>query len=155
MESMQIADLITEIAQKISAPSDLLPTFGYNKDFAYPEIRVDDEGYHYIVIERGEEFEHFVTRDIKELLYIVFQQVTSSMAFDYEVKNRIEYQDFRRIAFEKQIELLLTIDTEFATKRKTEIKAILKDHPFDDLALGIPRLYAKIKNLLRQWMKWP
>lgn len=149
MELMQIAHLITELAQKISAPSHLLPTFGYNKDFAQPEIRVDDEGYHYIVIERGEVFEHFVTFEIEELLYIVFQQVTSAMAFDFEVKNRIEYQDCRRIAFDKQIELLSTLDNKFAAKRKTEIEDILKTYPFDDFAFGIPRLFAKVKNFLK------
>jgi len=65
-----------KLAQEIKAPSVLLPTFGVNKDFAQPEIRVDVQGYHYVIIERGTELKHQIVRDIDELFYLTFKDIT-------------------------------------------------------------------------------
>ena len=54
------------------------------------------------------------------------------MAFDYERKHRIEGQDCRRIAFEKQLELMEILGYEYKQRAESEINEILKGHPFQD-----------------------
>jgi hypothetical protein len=54
------------------------------------------------------------------------------MAICYELKNRVEDQDCRRIAFPKQIELLNRISSEMGARGAAEIEEILRRHPYDD-----------------------
>jgi hypothetical protein len=56
------------------------------------------------------------------------------MASDYELKNRIEDKDCRRIMFEKQEELLGILNDTWRQRENEEHKRILKNYPFDDLA---------------------
>ena len=56
------------------------------------------------------------------------------MACNYELKNRSEDKDCRRIMFEKQEELLGILNDVWKQKRKEEHRSILEKHPFDDLA---------------------
>ena len=126
---------VEELAVKINAPTDLLPTYGYTKDFAYPHIEVDKFGLlHYVIVERGQELERRTTEKLDNLLYWIFTNVTFSMACDYELKNRIEDKDCRRIIFDKQEELLGLLSNNWKQKEKAEHQSILKNHPFDDLA---------------------
>lgn len=126
---------VEELAFKINAPSDLLPTYGYSKDFAYPHIEIDNVGFlHYVIVERGQELERKTTDKLEDLLYWIFTSVTFSMASDFELKNRIEDKDCRRIMFEKQEELLGQLNTNWRLKENNEHQNILKRHPFDDLA---------------------
>jgi len=127
-----IKEEVLKLAQEINAPSVLLPTFGVNKDFAQPEIRVDVKGYHYVIIERGTELKHQIVRDIDRLFYLTFKDITFSMACDYELNNRIEGQDFRRILFSKQLELLNKINDRYYAFRRKEIDDILVKNPFND-----------------------
>jgi hypothetical protein len=128
----QIKEKVLEIAKQINAPSILLPTFGVNKDFAQPEIRVDGKGYHFVIVERGSELKHQIVKDIDELLYLVFKDITFSMACEYELNNRIEGQDFRRILFSKQLELLSKISDIYYSLGRKEIEEILVKNPFND-----------------------
>jgi hypothetical protein len=123
------------LALKINAPADLLPTYGYSRDFGYPHIEIDPMGLlHYVIVERGEELERKTTNNTDELLYLIFSSVTFSMAMAFELKNRIEDKDCRRIIFEKQAEFLGILSETWREKIATEHKQTLKDHPFDDLA---------------------
>jgi Immunity protein 63 len=126
---------VEELAVKINAPTDLLPTYGYTKDFAYPHIEVDKVGFlHYVIVERGQELDRRTTEKFDDLLYWIFANVTFSMACDYELKNRIEDKDCRRIMFDKQEELLGLLNNNWKQKEKAEHQSILNNHPFDDLA---------------------
>lgn len=129
---IQIKEEVLSLAKKINAPSDFLPSFGINKDFAQPEIRVDDKGYHYVIVERGTELKHQIVRDKDKLLYFTFRDITFSMACEYELNNRIEGQDFRRILFLKQLELLERINSGYFALRIKEIDDILLKNPFND-----------------------
>lgn len=51
----EIEKVVNVLALKISLPTDLLPTFGYSKDFAHPHIEVTIEGYNFVVLEKGQE----------------------------------------------------------------------------------------------------
>jgi len=122
----------TDIARIINAPRDLLPTFGSTRDFGNPHIEVDKKNYHYVIVERGIEWERSTTQNLNELLYWIFNDVTFQMACDYEVKNRVNNQDFRRELFRKQLELMKNINSDFSKKLEEEIREILKNHPFND-----------------------
>jgi hypothetical protein len=123
------------LASKINAPTDLLPTYGYSRDFAYPHIEIDKVGLlHFVIVERGHELERTTTDSLDTLLYWIFSGIAFSMACDYELKYRIEDEDCRRIIFKKPEELLGFLSDSWRQKENEEHKNILINHPFDDLA---------------------
>ncbi|UPL49877.1 Imm63 family immunity protein [Hymenobacter sublimis] len=123
--------LVRSLGELILAPPYLLPTFGYNEDFARPEVRVDAAGYHFIIVERGQELQHAITLDLRELLLWIFKGVTFSMAGQYELENRIERQDCRILLFAKQVELLKQIDPVFAHQQEARLQKLLQKRPTD------------------------
>jgi hypothetical protein len=132
---MTLEEIKTEIdrrAKVIGATEYLLPTYGHTEDFARPHIEIDQRGYHYVVVERGQEWERFTTKEVDELLYRVFRSVTFNLACDYELKHRVERQDSRRINFQHGIELLSRLSPRWADRCSQELEEILKKHPFDD-----------------------
>ncbi|NOU59630.1 Imm63 family immunity protein [Marinifilum caeruleilacunae] len=129
-----IKGLIEKFASRINAPVNLLPTYEHSEDFARPHIEIDvDNNLHFVVIERGKEIERRKTAELEELIYWVFEGITLTMAFDYEVKNRKQNQDPRIIAFNKQLELLNTIDSKLGHKCKQKQEKILLDAPYSDI----------------------
>ncbi len=123
------------MAEIIRVPTNLLPSYGYSNDGAHPHIEVDNFGrLHYVIIERAEELERKTTDKLDDLLYWIFSSVTFSLACDFELKNRIEDKDCRRILFEKQEELLGQLNENWRLKEIAEHQEMLKKHPFDDLA---------------------
>jgi hypothetical protein len=54
------------------------------------------------------------------------------MALDFELKNRINGQDTRKIKFKKELELFKLISYDFFEKRKNEIDYTLKNYPSKD-----------------------
>ncbi len=123
---------VKELASKINVPDNLLPYYKYSNGEQSPLIEIDKNGnFHYVLIERGKEFERKTTENIDELLYWIFSSITSLMAFEYELKNRIEEKDFRRIAFDKQIELLSVLNENWSKKEHEKHLQILKFHPFE------------------------
>jgi hypothetical protein len=143
----EVKKRVNELASEINAPEELLPTYGYSKDFAYPHIEIDNRGaYHYVIIERGEELERKSTKILDELLYWIFANITFSMSSDFELKNRIEEKDSRRMMFNKQEVLIGILNPEW---EKLEIKRhseILKSYPFDDLSGIRAKLSRELRN---------
>lgn len=130
-----IKSLVETLAQKINAPKNLLPTYGYSIDGAHPHIEVDEFGQlYYIINERGEEISRDFAVDMNDLLYRIFYSVTLNMAADFELKNRIDTEDFRRQMFSKQEEFLATLNKEWRARIEKDHQWILRTHPFDDLA---------------------
>lgn len=127
---------VDKLAAKIQAPEYLLPTYGSSEDGARPHIEIDRPNkLFYIVVERGEEIRKDYATELNDLLYMIFSNVTFSMACDYELKHRIESQDFRRILFAKQEELLGFLKPDWQTREHEHHKTILKSHSFrDDLS---------------------
>lgn len=138
MTALSLSDIqkrVDELAAAINAPLDLLPTYGYSKDFGYPHIEVDENGLlHYVVMERGQELDRKTTGDLNTLLYWIFSGVSFSMASAYELKHKVENKDPRRILFQKQEELLGVLNEEWRQKEHEAHKKILEQYPFDDLA---------------------
>ncbi|HSL44574.1 MAG TPA: Imm63 family immunity protein [Anaerolineales bacterium] len=126
---------IDRLAAKIEAPKSLLPTYGHSIDGAHPHIEVDARGYHYIVVERGQEDSRVTTTSLDELLFEVFKHITFSLACQYELKHRIEGQDFRRLLFRYQEALLSMLSSEWAEREAREHERILQNYPYDDQAI--------------------
>jgi hypothetical protein len=125
------ADVAT-LALRIGASKRDLPTYGASRDFGYPYVEVNGSLYHYVVVERGQELERRTSAKYDDLLYWIFESVTHNLAFSYELKNRIEDQDCRRIAFPKQIDLMKRISSEMGERLETGIAEILRGAPYDD-----------------------
>ena len=124
---------IDRMAAKIAAPESLLPTYGRSEDGARPHIEVDAHGgYHYVIVERGQERQCSTTSDLDELFFNVFHDVTHSLASGYELQNRIEGEDSRRMLFRHQIELLSMIFPHWGERERERHEDILRKHPFDD-----------------------
>jgi hypothetical protein len=129
MTLIEIENTVKQLAEKINAPIMSLPGNGG------PYIEIDNLGlFNIVVSERGKEIKRKTTSDLNELLYWVFTYVTFEMACNYELKNRIEEKDCRRIMFAKQEELLGLLNKEWEEKEKKEHQSILNNNPFDDLA---------------------
>jgi hypothetical protein len=128
-----IKHLVDTLAEKINAPKHLLPTYGHSVDGAHPHIEVDKNGQlYYVIVERGEELKRDFAVDTDDLLYRVFADITFTMAGDYEVKHRIETEDFRRQMFAKQEELLSILNDKWKDREQKEHQWILRSYPFDD-----------------------
>jgi hypothetical protein len=109
-----------------------LPTYGRSEDFARPHIELDSCGYHFVVVERGQELERFTSRDLDEILFQVFETVTFSLASEYELAHRVQGQDFRRLLFQRQVELLSRISELWGQREAARHEGILREHPFRD-----------------------
>ncbi|HSC40037.1 MAG TPA: Imm63 family immunity protein [Chitinophagaceae bacterium] len=115
----EIQEKLFFYAKKINAPRSLIPLVNESNDLAYPYIETDDSGLLYFVIrERGVEYERRLMAREEDLFYLIFSKVTFSMASQFELENRIESQDSRKVIFEKQIELLKILDEEWAKREK-------------------------------------
>ncbi|WP_133273784.1 Imm63 family immunity protein [Hymenobacter radiodurans] len=126
MNLIAVEAIVSALGNLIDAPASSLPTFGRNEDFARPEIQVHNDGYHFIVVERGQELERRIFGQLEELLFHVFQKVTFEMACNHEVKNRIADQDSRILIFTKQLQLLKQIDKGFAEKQRVKCEFYLR-----------------------------
>ncbi len=118
--------IVKALGKQLGAPNHLLPSFGVNYDAAQPEVRVDAKGYHFVVMERGQELQHKVFQQLEELLFEVFSTVTFSMALAYELQHRVKGQDFRIIMFARQVELLAQLDENFAAQHYVEAERLLR-----------------------------
>lgn len=138
MEKLNINDIqniVENLIKKLPYKVDLssFVTFGNQEDLAKPNIEIDGlQNLHFIIVERGNELERKITKNLDDLLYWIFDIITFRQALDYELQNRNENFDSRRIFFRKQEELLSLISIDWKEKKENEHKDILKHHPFRD-----------------------
>jgi hypothetical protein len=102
------------------------------KGDATPNIEYIYGKFYYVISERGSELERIGSDDPYDIMYLLFQYITFSIASNYEVQNRAKNQDTRRLLFKKQIDLLQKISKEWAEKRDLEYKSILEKYPYID-----------------------
>jgi hypothetical protein len=128
-----IKSLVDDLAQKIAAPSFLIPSYGYSQIDAHPHIEVEKNGQLcYVIVERGKELRRDFAVDTDDLLYRIFAGITFSMAVKFEVNHRIAIEDSRRQMFAKQEELLGLLSESWKLREQKEHKYILRFHPYDD-----------------------
>jgi hypothetical protein len=94
-------------------------------------IEVSD-AYCLVVRERGLELSRKRTTDLDDLLYWIMEGLTARLSWDFEVRHRREGEDSRRQAFQKQLELLNELSTDWAERQRLEQVEILERHPFHD-----------------------
>lgn len=123
--------IIQALADTIGASRHSLPTYGASDQTGRPHIEVS-QVYHYVVAERGREHSRDVTAELDLLLYWAFRSVTHEMASRYELEHRRPGVDSRRLLFEKQLELLARLSTDWAAKERADQTDILVLHPFRD-----------------------
>ena len=136
----EIKSQVDSLASKIDASGFVLPTYGRTEDGARPHIESDSGGYHYVIVERGQELKRLTTLELDVLLAAIFSSVTSSLSYSYELAHRVEGQDCRRIAFQHQIDLLSALSPDWAERESKRHNEILLQHPFDDLSSTRARL---------------
>jgi hypothetical protein len=128
-----IKQQVETLGERINVPSNLYPTYGRSADGARPHIEIDSSGrFHFVVVERGQELDRRTTTTLDDLLFWVFDTMTFSMACAFELKNRNKFQDFKRILFAKQEQLLGRINVNWQEKVSHNHKLILGKYPFTD-----------------------
>lgn len=123
--------LVTTLTVINGNPRDL-PRINESNYDAWPFIEIESYGYYYVCYERDTEIFRTLTFDEEELLFLVFRDITNSMAWRWERNNRVAGQDSRRLSFTKKIELMTKIKPEFGTRIQKELDEILRDHPYND-----------------------
>ena len=146
---MNLREIQAEVERRaaaIGAPAALLPTWGASIGHARPHVEVDSRGFHFVVVERGEELSRATTRDLDELLFLVFADVTSAMARDHELGQKAENSDPRRMLFARQIELLARLSPAWAKRKAAEHEQVLRAHPFDDAVIARAKLCRELRQ---------
>lgn len=123
---------VREYGKKISAPTHLLTIRSSSDGFGTPHIEIDENGYNYVVSERGTEFERKQTKDINLILYWIFKPIIFRMASDYELENRKPNEDSRRQLFAKLLKLMEQLDSNFAKWEKEELDKFLEKDPYEN-----------------------
>jgi hypothetical protein len=97
-----------------------------------PHVEIVGDEYHFVVTERGSEFERRKTNDIDQLLYWLVSGDVGQLARYWELERRVDGQDSRRLWFAKEVELLQTVKPEWAKRKEQHQQGVLKEHPFND-----------------------
>jgi hypothetical protein len=142
----EVKKIIQQIAKKIGAKKEDVPTFLKSQDFGRPHIEIKNSKYAYVVIEKGHEISRAETSKLDELLYLVFFDITLSMATEFELQNRIPNQDSRKIIYKKQEEILGNLSTEWKIRCLEYNKNLQKNNPFDDSSLERALLYKELRE---------
>lgn len=132
LKLFEIEIKVNELAQKIGAPPNILPTYGYSEQTARPHVEVSAWAYYYVVAQSGQEVSRYATVEVDQLLYMIFANVTFALSCSYELENRRENQDIRRLVFQHQVELLTQLSPQWGERMLLEQVQILKQAPFDD-----------------------
>jgi hypothetical protein len=129
---LEIRQIIQKLAGRINPPDSAMPTYDNFRNDGTPNIEVGNSVYYYRALERDTVTLNRQTTDLNLLLYWIFSDITFSMACKYELANRNPNQDFRRIMFEHQVELLALLSPEWGERRTREHIKILETSPFND-----------------------
>lgn len=116
----------------IDAPSRLFPELGQKDQFAKPYIEIKFPFYYLVISENGRELDRQKFLHTDMLLYAVFEKITFEMSLQYEVAHRVPSQDFRRVLFSHQLELMEKLSPEWREQRQNRIIDILNRHPYQD-----------------------
>ena len=122
----EVEAAVEQLAKIIQPPEDLLPTYGYSRDLGHPHIEINGILMSYVTVERGQEIERHSSVDLDDILYWVFQSVTFSMAAKWELQHRVESEDFRKLLWQKQFELLDKLHPAWTRRRREELGPLLE-----------------------------
>lgn len=92
---------------------------------ATPYLEIHGEEYHFIVAERGFEIARKVTLSDDEILYWFVDCGVVSLAAEYAAGKSSSDKAFRDVCFRKQYSLMLSINPEWATRKRLELTKML------------------------------
>jgi hypothetical protein len=127
-----VYEQVNEMARKIGARPEFLPTFGTSDLSGKPYIVIKGETFYYLAYDRGSVTINKETTSLPTLLYWIFDGITNQMGVAYEANHRVPDVDPRRLAFKKQLELLNMLQPEWKGQKEQEIQEILAKHPYRD-----------------------
>ena len=113
------------IANKLKAPKLYVQFAQTPRHDGSPHIEYEGDELHYVITERGSEYERRKTKDSDDILFWLISDITFSMASDFELNNRIETEDFRIQLFSKDIELLSSINKDWAEKIRVKYNKLI------------------------------
>ena len=132
-ETASLVSLANEF-RRLAAPLDVE---SYYKSFhtsptndGSPHIEYIDGKFHFVVTERGTEFERITNLSTGDVLYLLFDGITQHMATTYELQNRKQGIDGRSVWFPYQENLMSELNPVWGKKLKAEHESILVEHPF-------------------------
>lgn len=92
---------------------------------ATPYLEIHGKEYHFIVNERGAEIARKVTLSDDEILYWFAECGVADLAAKFAAMNSSPEKEFRSVYFRKQYSLMLSIKSEWATRKRKEFSEIL------------------------------
>jgi hypothetical protein len=125
---------VEELARRIDAPTEFLPTFGMSNHDGTPNIEIERDTYYYMAYDRDVVTINRQTTRLPRLLYWIFENITFQMGFSNELAHRNPNSDSRRLAFKHQLELLERIRPQWKELKEQEIREILERNPYSDEA---------------------
>jgi len=111
---------LERFAELIKAPDYLLPSVGAPS--RETEVILDSSGYLCYVTNDWRSSNSFICYDEDDLFFRVFHTITSIMASQYTKENIKENEDFSSLCFNKQEELLGTLNIEWGARFKKQHK---------------------------------
>ena len=130
LQELQIQ--VEELAKKIDAPAKYFPTFGNSRNDGTPNIEISGNTYYYEAYDRDTVCIHRRTTRLPRLLYWIFENITHEMGFAFSSAHRESRKDYRRLAFQHQLELLEKLQYQWKELCEREIAEILEKHPYQD-----------------------
>lgn len=95
-----------------------------------PHVEMRSGKFEFVVTERGSELERISGLDNDEILYLLFEGITSIMATSYELRNRKPIGDGRAVWFPYQEKLMAELKPSWGVRLKAEHERILQKFPF-------------------------
>ncbi|MDY7560882.1 Imm63 family immunity protein [Pseudomonas sp. 10B1] len=123
---------VYELGKLICAPTCFLIVGSLPFVDGSPYVEIRESKYNFIYSERGFEFSRKTTNSLDELLYWIMVRAANRMALQYEVQNRVDGEDFRRLYFAKLISLVASIDVEWGKRIESEVHNTLISAPYED-----------------------
>jgi len=128
-------DNLARIFGEMVADLDVDPSYKFfwttPRQDGSPHIEVLDGGFHFVVTERGQEFERIGGLSAEDVLYLLLKGITQCMAVKDELRNRIPGTDGRSIWFPFQEELMENLRSGWGERLRAEHGRILVDHPIE------------------------
>ena len=115
----QIEGKVREFAHIINAPQDFIPTFGYSNESGLPHIEIQNDTYYLVVSENGQQVSKKNTKDPDELLFMIIDTITLSMACE-RMKSDTNYESLIMRLFQAQKNIISKINLSYM--RKTKLK---------------------------------
>lgn len=116
MSSAELRQILETNFAKISSDLHLLPEINNSNYNCEPFIEIGQNAYYYICLERGEDVFRKQTTDLNELIFMVMEDLTFKMAWDWVKLHPKSNSDLRIPAFAKQVELMKTINLDYGNR---------------------------------------